>query len=595
MDTNDENKIKLQNLLETYSVQEVSNIFADIDDKILSLHGTSSEDFYNLNKDFKHFYNVANQISENASSLFDFIASNENNGFLKDIEKFYEALDAKSKLLDYHLEITRDIINNILSGIRHSFFPIKNFKQNLTSLIFLETNLKFDKQDESDSNKETVVEIAQSIKEELSFLEKLFANLKRIIKEDSDADKIRYDDLKIAEVLDRLKEELSFYSTHYKNAQEHIPEIKKRTEETSQSISSIITNLQYQDIIKQKMQHIQETHKELVSELEKFRNQNNNTSLNEKAKYFIRIRDIAGLQAAQLMHTNKNYQEAIQKISGRFLEIGENMTIVSKKCTEYTSFDAHQQKVFLDSLKKHLTEAKDRIKQFCDFNRNFESYIDSIREILDKVMKTEKSIASKIEKLNHFKQEAQQKLNGSDEVSEKQDQLNSHINQLFTDLTANAGLLNSVIQKLSLNREELLNNVIHNASSDNYQQSVVLPEKINNYIDRLNKIEKTILDKLQQNNELSETIISEIQTSVGNIKYYKYFEKVISEIIDQLNTINFKLKEGDDEVADKNKNLVHLKENYTMNSEFLIHEKVTEGDDPDMDVEDEEGGELELF
>src|SRR6056297_1203160 len=590
MDTNDENKIKLQNLLETYSVQEVSNIFADIDDKILSLHGTSSEDFYNLNRDFKHFYNVANQISENASSLFDFIASNENDGFLKDIENFYETLDAKSKLLDYHLEITRDIINNVLSGIRHSFFPIKNFKQNLTSLIFLETNLKFDKQNESDDNKETVVEIAQSIKEELSFLEKLFANLKRIIKEDSDADKVRYDELKIAEVLDRLKEELSFYSTHYQNAQEHIPEIKKRTDETSQSISSIITNLQYQDIIKQKMQHIQETHKELVDELEKFRNQDNNTSLNEKAKYFIRIRDIAGLQAAQLMHTNKNYQEAIQKISGRFLEIGENMTIVSKKCTEYTSFDAEKQKLFLDSLKKQLSQAKTQIEKFCDFNRYFQEYVSSIKDILDNVVKVENSIASKVEKLDEFIH----KIENAKESNEKDNHLKSQIFQLFSDISANAELLKKVIDKLSGYNEQLKNSVSENISPNDYEETIVLPEKIGNYIEKLNKIESKILEKLQQNNELSEKIISEIQTSVGNIKYYEYFESIITQIIDQLNTINFKLKEGEDEVEDKNKNLKHLKDNYTMNSEFLIHDQVTQGNNPDMDIEDE-SGELELF
>src|SRR6056297_348245 len=590
MDSSNENKIKLQNLLETYSVKEISSIFSEIDEKILSLHNTSSEDFYNLNKDFKHFYNVANQISENASSLFDYIASNENNGFLKDIEKFYSALNAKNELLDYNLELAEDILQNIFSGIRHSFFPIKNFKQNLTSLMFLETNLKFDKNAEEDQNIHSVAELAQGIKEELNLLEKLFARLKRSIKEENQIDKAGYNEIRINEVLVRLKDELSTYSEHYKNARDHIPEIKKRTDETSQSISDIITNLQYQDIIKQKMQHIQGTHKELVGELDKFKNQNNNTTLNEKAKYFIRIRDIAGLQAAQLMHTNKNYQEAIQKISGKFLEIGENMTIVSKKCTEYTSFDAEKQKLFLDSLKKQLSQAKTQIEKFCDFNRYFQEYVSSIKDILDNVVKVENSIASKVEKLDEFIH----KIENAKESNEKDNHLKSQIFQLFSDISANAELLKKVIDKLSGYNEQLKNSVSENISPNDYEETIVLPEKIGNYIEKLNKIESKILEKLQQNNELSEKIISEIQTSVGNIKYYEYFESIITQIIEQLNTINFKLKEGEDEVEDKNKNLKHLKDNYTMNSEFLIHDQVTQGNNPDMDIEDE-SGELELF
>ena len=69
---------------------------------------------------------------------------------------------------------------------------------------------------------------------------------------------------------------------------------------------------------------------------------------------------------------------------------------------------------------------------------------------------------------------------------------------------------------------------------------------------------------------------------------------MITEIVEELNTINFKLKEGEDNVEDRNKNLTHLKEHYTMNSEFVVHDQVAKGEDPDMNIE-EEGGDLELF
>ncbi len=85
-----------------------------------------------------------------------------------------------------------------------------------------------------------------------------------------------------------------------------------------------------------------------------------------------------------------------------------------------------------------------------------------------------------------------------------------------------------------------------------------------------------------------------IQKTVNNIKYYDYFEKIIEKIINDLNTINYRLKFDGDSVQDKEENLKKLTEYYTMNSEFLIHQQVASGDEQELDVS-EDGGDLELF
>jgi hypothetical protein len=188
----------------------------------------------------------------------------------------------------------------------------------------------------------------------------------------------------------------------------------------------------------------------------------------------------------------------------------------------------------------------------------------------------------------------QERADQYQEETDKEDLLKKQMFQLFSDIKSNVDLLSKVTQEVSGYRDGLEEQVIKNISSDQYKQSTVLPDKIESYIGELNKIEKKILDKLEQNNKLSESMLSDIQTSVGKIKYYDYFEKVITEIVDELNTINFKLKEGDDSIDDRDKNLKHLKDHYTMNSEFLVHDQVARGEDPDMDIE-EEGGDLELF
>ena len=82
---------------------------------------------------------------------------------------------------------------------------------------------------------------------------------------------------------------------------------------------------------------------------------------------------------------------------------------------------------------------------------------------------------------------------------------------------------------------------------------------------------------------------------MNQIKYYEYFEKEINEIIEELNALNFNLKKNSDEALyNKTENLEKLKEYYTMNTEFTIHDQVATGTTEDIEIE-EEGGDLELF
>ncbi|MFP4620529.1 MAG: hypothetical protein ACLFM7_04420 [Bacteroidales bacterium] len=595
MSDNHKENINLHALLETYSIEEISELFTEIDKKIVSLHQVSSEDFLRLNRDFKKFHRQANQISENASYLFDYITGHENNELIEDIDKFYKRLKSQSELFNSHIELVSDLINRLLSKLRQSFFPIKNFKQNLTSLKFLESNLELNVTLSEQSGSPSVQGTCDELREEVSQIEKLFARLKQLLKDEFLLSKqFNAEKVDINKILDLLKEEIEVYSNHYRSAKEKLPEIKEKTDATSDSINKIITNLQYQDIIKQKMEHIQKTHKELAEELNNFKSENQ-TTLNEKVKYFIRLRDIAGLQAAQLMHTNKEYQTAIQKISDKFLEIGENMTMVSKQCADYTSFDSEKQKIFFNSLKKNLNQAEDHIQHFCRFNINFRKNVDDIVDLLNQIL-------YRYEKVQPLMDDLERRLKDpswQDQENEANRSIIRQMNQVFDDLKANGNIMADLFEAYRNHREKLNKDVISTMSKTKVTDCENFPDKISHYLSNLSEMESKIVDKLQENNEMSDKVFKEVQHSVNQIQYYEYFEKEIEAIIDELNALNFNLKNNSEEdVADRKENLEKLKAHYTMNTEFDIHDQVTNGGDVNMEnveEDEEEGGDLELF
>ena len=122
-----------------------------------------------------------------------------------------------------------------------------------------------------------------------------------------------------------------------------------------------------------------------------------------------------------------------------------------------------------------------------------------------------------------------------------------------------------------------------------------LSEKLHQYIHRIGEVESEIVSRMKENRELSSNVFDEVRSAVNKIQYYEYFESVINEIIDELNELNFRLKKhSGDEADDKNQNLEKLREYYTMNTEFTIHDQVATGTTEDIEIE-EEGGDLELF
>ena len=539
MDDKNGNIGDLRSLLTTYSLEDLTSLFSRIDEKIVSLHQVSSEDFMNLNKDFRDFHGEARQISDNASYLFQTVTGNENSEMLAGIGQLYQELKSNTEILDYHIEVMSEALTRLLSKLRQSFFPIKNFKQNLTSLKFLETNyeLKLPLDNQRDVHPMAVQEISEQLKAQLNLTEVMFSKLKQLIK-DHFSLKEQFDMQRsdIHNILKLLKGEIESYSNHYQNIKDQLPAIKAETQRSSENIAAIVTNLQYQDIIKQKMEHIQQTHKQLLDEINSMEATSGEGDEETKANYFLRIRDIAGLQAAQLMHTNKEYQTAIQKISDKFLEIGQSMNRVSELCNQYMASDEGSPE-FMRTLKENLDGAKKQLDTFYRFSDAFARKREDIRHILGHLMEGH-------QKVDGYMKELQDKLDKTLEgVGEqtKDDTILQQMHQLKGDLQNNQSLLSGIFGEYSNISEELEQESV-DSLGESLKNAGHMPEKIRSYLEKLGQIEQQILEKLKENNEKSEKIYSEVQNSVNRIKYYDYFENVIGDIIEELNTVNYNLK-----------------------------------------------------
>lgn len=123
-------------------IKEISAIFRRIDEQLIDLLNCSSEDFLNLNADFKKYYKNAKTISENANEIFGFLSQKNNIEPLNKLQLIYKDLKLFSNCINEYLESSIKKIHLTHLTLDHLFLPIKNINQDLMTLRFLMANLK---------------------------------------------------------------------------------------------------------------------------------------------------------------------------------------------------------------------------------------------------------------------------------------------------------------------------------------------------------------------------------------------------------------------------------------------------------------------
>lgn len=594
-------------LLSAYSVQEITSIFDEIDQKIISLHTCSSDDFLTLNAYFKKYYADSKTISNNATELFNLVTNvDRQKRFLENLKSFQDTLHGVQVGYESAINSIIQSILLIIQEMDQMFVTANNLKQDLMTLKLLVTNLKLDvfvSASPTGRMARKTNDFNELIVQTKSFFVEFYKHstqLKEAIKSFNDQ-LIQHRNRNVThinETISDINHSTHLYEQKSNEAIQLVPNLSVSTQNTSDSIAKIITNLQYQDIIRQKIDHIQQTHKEVLKGLKDYK-ETDNEEENYKIRlnYFIQIRDIAGLQAAQLIHANKEYQKAIEVISGKFLEVGNEMTSISNLCHQLTGNSNGLSGSHLDEIREKLEKTEYFSETFLKslnfvkdkFNTHFDQLNDLIgnfEELSDFIGTIDKSITKSLDNQTSLEVEQFEKTT-------------EQIRNILTELRSINELYHSQFTKIkSLCPCSLTDDTGPIQSIENKIQ--VFNTQCEQLIGTLYETNESIFKILSDNQTISKNLSVDIKTSLEQIKYYDYFDKVIEEIILKLNEINMKLQ-NEDETSDeaRNKHLEYLKSRYTMESEHIIHDHITKNDIDILAINstgaEEEDDNLELF
>jgi DNA repair exonuclease SbcCD ATPase subunit len=571
--TGDKNYI--ENLLKALSVPEAIKIFSEIEKRIMQLLNCSSDDFLSLNDHFKSYHKESKNIANNASNIIQIITDNKINNSFADLKRFCDSFNTLTLLFSQHVEFIDVEIKKASNKFESLKIVQNNYKQNIVSLKVLLSSAKM----AVPNSKELLKRIEEAelsiehIKKRLGTIDEFIEQFVTVAQESlvllSNIKKENYQNLQ--KLNDNIEVSFSIFRKKYDEASQLFPELKEQTDKNAQNIAKIITNLQYHDIIRQKIEHIQRTHKDIVADLSTYKeNEVNTVLLHNKAKTFLKIRDVAGLQAAQLLHANKQYEMAIEEIGLNLEEIGNEMVTISSHCENLVG-KSQTKEYYLNNIVENLNNALNYNNKLWDFINNIKQHTQELSDknkhfsnIFGEIQIEKSAIKESVFGLTEIKNnDIEAVADQIQKLLKETDTLEIHIQEIHKDLLIK-------IDKLVNPKENFL-------TETNILQSLnELSTTIPGLIELLKNSIKKIDEYLYFNSGISLNISDNIKNSLKKIKYYDLFEKACEKIVEDLNSINLKLNYGTGSVdLTRTDNLKHLKDRYTMASEHIIHEHIS--------------------
>jgi hypothetical protein len=564
-------------------IEELLNVFHDIDNSIRELHQNSSQVFLQLNDFLKDYHKKNSIVSTNATQIFDTIAGNKESCLTCELNLIFDEFENYKNEADYEFDTNLSIYALLDKKLSYLSMGLRNFKQDLLTLKFLITNYKIIPENGATTTvpSETISEWEKAIlhinhwvsgigTDIAKFIERL-GNLSMKTRSFSQNSVNKNFSLN-----EELKSAIALVNKKNLESKNYIPVLKEKINSSSVSIGNIITHLQYHDIIRQKIEHIQLSHLKIIASLEKEVNNPESRMITEESNIIALIADISGLQAEQLILISKEYQNALEVISDNFQRIGDDLTTVSNISHEF-SFETNNSDTTLIRLVK---ERLDRSLLLLD-EHNSSSFNHELITVKTQVAELYSSanerIFTPVNLMENYTFSPDKHNRNKNSASENKPSILDQIGSITKDvLEKKDDLQKEFTEVLKLTEKISIEDDSNGFRSNLEKEQIRIMVRISKTLDRLDVESKQLDSVLLENCCIKKDIINKLKETMNQADYYELFEKVLNVIIDQLNSMNNKLRlEGiDSDKSERVKNFKDIEAFYTVASERIIHQKV---------------------
>lgn len=589
----------MSNQLKFWSDESIYNLLSilnDINERIGMLNAFSSEDFHKFNAQLKTNAKYIEMLSEHLKkieSLSDHDTILELRVGLEKIQNYITLVEGK--LDDFQMNIEK-----LERLIELTIVPHRNLNQKLVSINLIIANFGSLYQISENNNFEKEKELIASHKNFKAKHNDLFTETQILLHEIIQFNRI-FKELKsrwmyqLLGNLNHLTINLNYFIEREGTYAPSIDALLIKIEEFKTGIGQIVVHLQYEDIIRQRMEHIQYAYSEIARILHlQASEQNPDKQFELFLDSYFQIKQVLDLQVGQLLNTNNQYQKAIQNMSSRFLEMKTNVENIADISNDIISSNIMDSMILFNQIKT-----------------GFDNIFEYNNEI-DKQITLSNSQITKLSLLfNKLLEKTEVAKKSGDEYQGLLKELSKHLKSKFSSNTSTYDdfqlLLNDIqfdfryIESLSSQIKIFTSDLKHFNITDEYHN--LDPKYIYNAEELVKKLKivgdvySNIDIALKQTGIAGNQISEFIRDGLSQIKYYDYYDKITQQIINMMTQVNTAINQVDIEsIRSNNADLLErISKKYTMHIEREVMENTLSGKKDNTTTSKEPDSEVEFF
>lgn len=332
--------------------------------------------------------------------------------------------------------------------------------------------------------------------------------------------------------------------------------IFQKFDELKKNANNIVVGIQFQDITKQRLDHILQAIYDINHQID-----NNKIDYNN-------LYHILELQSHHLNDINKTLQEAVNNIFNSVNSIFDIFTDFQDLLNSLL-LDKDTKEDYVLKIENIITLAKDSLNKGLNEETELTSVIENVISNINELTKFIKQIEDTGEEIELIALNARVKAARVGSNGAALGVIAEEVQNLSVDARNQIKIISEILLKVNQTTDKLKEIVNENTISKNNEEVNFIFDQLQSILDDIKKIRNDLNFNISKNLQFVENIIYSIKNEVLKFNAHRNFDDTIKKIILRLNDLLLKLQPS---VTEKNIEIIDKHQsNYTMHHERKVH------------------------
>ncbi len=563
------------------------------------ISGTTEDEFLAIGGRLQDFYQRGVGISELASSMVGEVAGEQVTAAMGGLGDMLDQMGRYVDRAQGEIEESAQTLREILSLLSQVGDPLSGFKKvnKVLRMLGISTKIESARLGQSAAGFDTLAsdvgELSVQVNDKAAFIIKRKDDLARAIALTLsgvlEAGAKQHD--KVLEVLGRTRTGLQALTEINSRCSSSAATISAVSDEVSRTIGDVVMSMQAHDIVRQQIEHVEESLAELKQGL-------SDGSAGADAAAII-----CELQVAQLRHASEELDAAVRTIIESLREVARKQSGLSAQTSGLAGIADQAGGGFFTDMEQDISVASDALMESSRVNKGLCAAMATVAETVGEIATFVGDIEKIGEEIKLIALNAQIKSAYTGDEGAALGVLAEAIQRLSIDAITHTGAVSDTLQGI-ISVTDRLSAGVNAETSDLESEVQVMVDKLSALVQSLRRVNDTLKHSLGSMDDGVSHLSSEIEQVIAGISVHQKVARVLEASIRDLSAIA-----ADARIiapAGSTGNLDQLAQRYTMQSERRIHESMsgstserrppTQSAPASAPVADDDlGGNVELF